>query len=86
MNPQDCRPSSTFRYFVIGVLGFAVVLGTYFVQLNARMDREREDAAEHLALCREVDSASLAATGKIERSQACERLINRYSPQPLEPR
>lgn len=86
MNQQEPRLSHTFRYFIVGILCAAVALGIYFVRLNARVDRERDDAAERLALCRQVDSAALAATGKIERSENCERLIERYSPKPADPR
>ncbi|KAF1033488.1 MAG: hypothetical protein GAK37_00088 [Pseudomonas sp.] len=85
MNQQDPEPSNAFRYFVVGVLCVAVVLAVYFVRLNARVDRERDDAAERLTLCRQVDSAALAAGGKVDRSALCQRLIERYSPKPADP-
>ena len=35
MSPPE-PPSNNFRYFVFAVLGAAVLLGVYFVQLNAQ--------------------------------------------------
>ncbi|NWC95733.1 MULTISPECIES: hypothetical protein [unclassified Pseudomonas] len=58
MSQLEPPQSNAFRHFVIGVLCVAVVLGAYFVRLNAQVDRQREEAAERLALCRQAASVS----------------------------
>jgi hypothetical protein len=59
MNPAVPPSSHGLRYFALGVLCVAGLLGGYFMQLNARADREREEAAERLALCRQVERVGL---------------------------
>lgn len=75
MSPA-ARPSSTsLRSLAVGVLCVAVVLGGYFVQLNAKADRQREEAAERLALCRQVERvASVATSGGLEIRDTCKQL------------
>lgn len=58
MQPPDDSSSNSFRYFVVGVLCVAVLLGVYFVRLNAQVDSEREAANERLALCRQMESVA----------------------------
>lgn len=50
------EPPNSFRYFVIGVLCVAVVLGVYFVRHNAQVDRDRELANERRVLCLQVEN------------------------------
>ena len=45
--PEHSSPTS-LRFLAVGVLCVAVVLGGYFVQLNAKADRQREEAADDL--------------------------------------
>jgi hypothetical protein len=61
MSELEPPPSNAFRYFVVGVLCVAVMLGAYFVRLNAQVDRQREEAAERLALCRQAAAVSRAS-------------------------
>ncbi len=58
MHPPNDSSSNSFRYFVVGVLCAAVLLGIYFVRFNAQVDREREEANQRLALCRQVESVA----------------------------
>ena len=68
------------RYFVIGVVCVAVLLGAYFVRLNAQVDQQREQASEQLALCRHVENIARAAIpGNLEPGLTCEELKARYS-------
>lgn len=72
--------SNSLRYFAIGVLCVAVLLGFYFVRLNARVDRNREEAAERLMLCQRIESVARAALStQLESVQACQQLRKRYS-------
>ena len=72
--PEHSSPTS-LRFLAVGVLCVAVVLGGYFVQLNAKADRQREEAAERLALCRQVDRvASVATSGGLELRDTCKQL------------
>lgn len=80
MNPPEAPTSYSFRYFVIGVLCVAVLLGAYFVQLNARVDRERKESAERLALCQHIESVARAALpSNLLPPDACKQLKTRYS-------
>ena len=72
--PEHSSPTS-LRFLAVGVLLVAVVLGGYFVQLNAKADRQREEAAERLALCRQVERvASVATSGGLELRDTCKQL------------
>nr|WP_282598703.1 hypothetical protein [Pseudomonas emilianonis] len=63
------------RYFAVAVLCIAVLLGSYFVHFNIEVDRQREEAAEHLALCSQVERvASAASSNRIELSETCNQL------------
>lgn len=80
MNPPEDPSSNSFRYFVIGVLCVAVLLGFYFVRLNARVDQEREEAAERLALCQHIQSMARAALpANLQPPEACKQLKARES-------
>ncbi|WP_455827004.1 hypothetical protein [Pseudomonas graminis] len=77
MKMPEPQSSNSLRYFAFGVLCVAVLLGGYFMQLNAKTDRQRQEAAERLALCRQVERvASAASAGGVELSEACKKLIN----------
>ena len=79
MSQREPDQSHAFRYFAGGVLCVAVALGGYFVRLNAQVDREREEAAERLALCRQAQSITPPARpGSLELMDPCKRLIDRY--------
>ncbi|WDU65370.1 hypothetical protein LRS56_13540 [Pseudomonas poae] len=76
MHPPDDPSPNSLRYFAVGVLCVAVVLGGYFVQINAKADRQREEAAERLALCRQVERVASAATPSgVELRDSCKQLI-----------
>ncbi|CRM56635.1 MULTISPECIES: hypothetical protein [Pseudomonas] len=80
MNAPEPSSSNSVRYFVLGVLCVAVVLGIYFVQLNAQVDREREAANERLALCRQVESiARSLLPNSLDTRETCEPLNGRMS-------
>lgn len=80
MNAPEPSSSNSVRYFVLGVLCVAVVLGIYFVQLNAHVDREREAANERLALCRQVESiARSLLPNSLDTRETCEPLNGRMS-------
>ncbi|WP_426109565.1 hypothetical protein [Pseudomonas sp. TWR1-1-4] len=80
MNPPEPPSSNSFRYFVLGVLCAAVLLGFYFVRLNAEIDREREAANERLALCRQVESVRRSVLpNSLEIHEACKHLNGRIS-------
>ncbi|MGA9705179.1 hypothetical protein [Pseudomonas sp.] len=77
MHQPDESSANSLRYFAGAVLCVAVLLGVYFMQLNAKTDRQRQEAAERLALCRQVERvASAASVGGVELSEACKKLIN----------
>ncbi|WP_426136736.1 hypothetical protein [Pseudomonas sp. PWP3-1b2] len=72
--------SNSFRYFVVGVVCLAMLLGVYFVRLNAQVDRQRAEAIERLTLCRQVENIAHAALpGSLEPSDECKELTERYS-------
>ena len=75
--PVDTSGNS-FLYFVVGVLCIAVLLGIYFVRLNARIDQQRMQDAERLVLCRQVESL---AQGALEKADSCKYLRERASSQ-----
>lgn len=80
MNPAEPAPSNSLRYCAIGVVCVAMFLGAYFVRLNAQIDREREDAAERLALCQHIESvARAAATTGLDSPEVCKQLKKRYA-------
>ena len=80
MNLPEPPSSNSFRYFVLGVRCVAVLLGIYFVQLNAQVDRAREEANERLALCRQVESvARRVLPDNLESRDTCEQLNGRIS-------
>lgn len=80
MNPSAPRASNSFRYFVLGVVCVAVLLGVYFVRLNAAVDQQREEAAERLTLCRQVENIARAALpGNLAPGDACKELKQRQS-------
>lgn len=68
------EPSSTnsLRHFAVGVLCVAVLLGAYFMHINANADRQRAEAAERLVLCQQVERlASAAASGGLKLGESC---------------
>lgn len=72
--PEHSSPTS-LRSLAVGVLCVAVVLGGYFVQLNAKADRQREEAAERLALCQQIERvATVATSGGLELRDTCKQL------------
>lgn len=80
MSPSEPPSSNNFRYFVLGVLCAAVLLGAYFVQLNAQVDRARDAANERLALCRQVASVARSVLpNRVDAGDACEQLNERIS-------
>ena len=80
MNPPEPPSSNSFRYFVLAVLCAAVLLGIYFVRLNAEVDREREAANQRLALCRQVESVGRSVLpNSLETQEACKQLNERIS-------
>lgn len=73
--PSEPGASNSWRYFAVAVLCAALVLGIYFVQLNAKVDRQREEAAEKMALCRRVERvASAASSNSLELRNTCKQL------------
>lgn len=50
MTPPEPRSPDSLRYFAVAVLCVAVLLGIYFVQLNAKVDRQREQTVEYRSL------------------------------------
>ncbi|WP_363321068.1 hypothetical protein [Pseudomonas sp.] len=63
------------RNFVLGVLGAAALLGFYFTQLNAKVDLQREEAADQLALCLHLKRVTgAAAPSSVELGEACRQL------------
>ncbi|ROM33766.1 hypothetical protein BK648_23595 [Pseudomonas poae] len=80
MNQPEPPSSSSFRFFAIGVLCVAVLLGAYFMRLNAEVDREREQAAERLAFCQHLESvARAAAPTSLVPPEACKQLKKQYA-------
>jgi len=67
---------NSLLYFVIGVLCAAVLLGIYFVRLNAQVDQQRLQEAERLVLCRKAESLTQGGLGKPD---ACKYLRERAS-------
>ncbi|MGY2376353.1 hypothetical protein ACW9IB_17790 [Pseudomonas sp. SDO524_S393] len=75
MSAPESPSSNSLRYFVGGVLCVAVLLGLYFVQLNAQVDREREQLNERLALCRQIESVARSVhPSGLEVRDACEHM------------
>lgn len=75
MTPATPPSANSLRYFALGVLCAAMLLGGYFMQLNAKEDRQREQAAERLALCRQVERvASVATSAGLELRDTCQQL------------
>ncbi|MGR2708526.1 hypothetical protein B7453_27700 [Pseudomonas sp. IB20] len=80
MNPSPAPSSYIFRYFAIGVVCVAVLLGGYFVRLNAQVDRERAEVVERLALCRQVERvAGEAASNSAELRETCRQFNGQSS-------
>lgn len=76
MKMPEPQSSNSLRYFAFGVLCVAVLLGGYFMLLNAKTDRQRQETAQRLALCRQVERvASAASGGGVELSDSCKKLI-----------
>jgi len=72
MNLPEPSPANSFRYFSIGVLCVAVLLGVCFIWFNAQVDRDRQEAAERLALCQHLENIARAASpAGIESPEAC---------------
>lgn len=83
MSELEPPQSNAFRYFVVGVLCVAVLLGAYFVRLNAQVDRQREEAAERLALCRQAASVSRGtAQNELVLVDPCKHLFEHYLKKP----
>lgn len=75
MNAPAPPPSNALRYFAVGVLCVAMLLGFFFVQLNAKVDRQREEAAERRALCRQLEAVAGATASSPEKLQeTCKQL------------
>ena len=75
MNAPEPPSSNGLRYLAVGVLGIAVLLGFYFIQLNAKVDRQREEAAERLTLCRHLEAVVGATASSREALQeTCRQL------------
>ncbi|KWV85903.1 hypothetical protein PFLmoz3_04426 [Pseudomonas fluorescens] len=75
MNAPEPPSSNGLRYLAVGVLGIAVLLGFYFIQLNAKVDRQREEAAERLTLCRHLEAVVGATASSREALQeTCKQL------------
>jgi len=75
VTPATPPSANSLRYFALGVLCVAMLLGGYFMQLNAKEDRQREQAAERLALCRQVERvASVATSAGLELRDTCQQL------------
>ncbi|WP_248751571.1 hypothetical protein [Pseudomonas sp. MWU15-20650] len=79
MNQPGTPSSHSFRYFTGGVLCVAVLLGICFMRFNARVDREREEAAERLALCQHIENVTRAAASGLVSPEACKQLKKRYA-------
>ena len=74
MSPAEHPSPASLRFLAVGVLLVAVVLGGYFVQLNAKADRQREETAERLALCQQIERvASVATSGGLELRDTCKQ-------------
>jgi hypothetical protein len=75
MNAPEPSSSNSLRYFAVGVLCVAGLLGFYFVQLNAKVDRQREEVAQRLALCRHLESVvGATSSGHGELRETCKQL------------
>ncbi len=75
MQPPEHSSSNSVRYLIAGVVGVALMLGAYFMQINAEADRQRQSAAERLTLCRQVARvASATAFGGADVRDTCEQL------------
>ena len=75
MQQPDDSSANSLRYFALGVLCVAVLLGGYFMQVNAKADRQRQEAAARLALCQQVERvASAARAGGAELGAPCKKL------------
>ncbi|MFL1417100.1 hypothetical protein ACI77M_12940 [Pseudomonas fildesensis] len=80
MTSPEPKTSKALRYLSLGVLCIAGVLGFFFVQFNAKVDRLREESAEHLVLCRQVERvASAASSRSVELSDPCKQLNEQSS-------
>lgn len=75
MQQPEHSSSNSVLYLVGGVVGVALMLGAYFMQINAEADRQRQSAAERLTLCRQVARvASVTAFGGADVRDTCEQL------------
>ena len=75
MNAPQPPSSNGLLYLAVGVLCLAALLGFYFIQLNAQVDRQREEAAERLALCRHMETVvEVSAARRAELQQRCKQL------------
>ncbi|WLH92609.1 hypothetical protein PSH87_11850 [Pseudomonas sp. FP453] len=73
MSAPETSPSNSLRHFAVGVLCVAVLLGGYFMHINANADRQRAEAAERLLLCQQVERmAGAAASGGLKLGDSCE--------------
>jgi hypothetical protein len=80
MNPAQSPSPNGLRYAAMGVVCAAVLLGVLFMRFNARVDLEREEAAERLVLCQHLESVARAtSTSGLELLEACKQLKKRYS-------
>lgn len=80
MNLPEPAAANSFRYFSIGVLCVAVLLGVCFIRFNAQVDRERLETAERLALCKHLENVARAASpARFESPEVCKQLNKRYS-------
>ncbi|MBT2372313.1 hypothetical protein [Pseudomonas fluorescens] len=67
---------NSLLYFVVGVLCAAVLLGIYFVRLNAQVDQQRMQETERLLLCRQAES--LTPSG-LDKPDGCKYVRERAS-------
>ncbi|AZE54966.1 hypothetical protein C4K03_2811 [Pseudomonas synxantha] len=75
MDAPQPPASNSLRYLAVGVLCVAVLLGSYFVHINAKADRQREEAAERLALCRHLERVAGGTSSRNdELRQTCTQL------------
>ena len=72
MAEPETSPSNSLRHFAVGVLCVAVLLGAYFMHINASADRQRAEAAERLVLCQQVERlAGAAASSGLKLDDSC---------------
>ena len=75
MYRPEPSPPLNLRHYALGVLCVALVLGGYFMHINANADRQRAEAAERLLICRQMEHiASAAVSGGVKLGDSCRQL------------